>query len=91
MASDISVKLMFVTLLSIYKPTITKAGLTGNNWYLWVLAKDTKKNTSIVRSEAFYFDNTAPTCNITSDGSNLIVNGSDSQSGLDTLHIHLII
>lgn len=65
--------------------TITKAGLTGNNWYLWVLAKDTKKNTSIVRSEAFYFDNTAPTCNITSDGSNLIVNGSDSQSGLDTL------
>lgn len=65
--------------------TITKDGLTGNNWYLWVLAKDTKKNTSIVRSEAFYFDNTAPTCNITSDGSNLIVNGSDSQSGLDTL------
>ena len=31
MASDISVKLMFVTLLSIYKPTITKAGAVAKD------------------------------------------------------------
>lgn len=41
--------------------TITKNDVTGNNWYLWVLAKDKEGNTTITRSNAFYFDNTPPT------------------------------
>ena len=41
--------------------TITKSTGSGNNWYLWILAKDGVGNTSIVRSNAFYLDNTVPT------------------------------
>ena len=40
--------------------TITKSDGTGNNWYLWILAKNTAGNTTIVKSNAFYLDNTAP-------------------------------
>ena len=43
--------------------TITKNTGDGN-WYLWVYAKDNIGNEAITRSEAFNFDNTAPTINI---------------------------
>ncbi|MBR3132891.1 MAG: InlB B-repeat-containing protein, partial [Clostridia bacterium] len=39
---------------------ITKDSVTGNNWYLWILAKDQLGNTTITKSEAFYLDNTGP-------------------------------
>ena len=43
--------------------TITKN--TGDGaWYLWVYAEDNVGNETIRRSEAFYFDNTAPTVNV---------------------------
>ena len=41
--------------------TITKSDGTGNNWYLWILAKDNAGNTTITRSNVFYIDNTPPT------------------------------
>ena len=41
--------------------TITKTDGTGNNWYLWIIAKNTAGTTIITKSNAFYLDNTAPT------------------------------
>ena len=50
---------------------VTKDTETGNNWYLWVIAKDNLGNTSYKRSEAFYLDNTPPTApTITSNAAN---------------------
>lgn len=40
---------------------ITKSDGTGNNWYLWILAKDNLGNTVITKSNVFYIDNTPPT------------------------------
>ena len=40
--------------------TITLDKVTGNNWYLWVIAQDTLGNMTFTRSEAFYLDNEAP-------------------------------
>ena len=41
--------------------TVTGSGSSGNNWYLWVIAKDNAGNTTITRTNAFYLDNIAPT------------------------------
>ena len=43
--------------------TITKNTGDGD-WYLWVYAEDNLGNEIIARSEAFYFDNTAPSVNV---------------------------
>ena len=38
---------------------------TGDGaWYLWIYAEDNLRNETITRSEAFYFDNTAPNVNV---------------------------
>ena len=73
--------------------TITKNTGTGNNWYLWILAKDKAGNTTIVRSNAFYIDNTAPTITANNNSSNnwvkygtgVVISGkvSDANSGIN--------
>ncbi len=45
--------------------TLSKQSVTGDNWYLWILAKDKLGNTIITRSEPFYIDNTIPKWTIT--------------------------
>lgn len=65
---------------------------TGNNWYLWVVAKDLQGNTTYARTEAFYLDNTPPTIpTITSNAQNnvytkdnaiITINGSTALSGI---------
>lgn len=65
---------------------------TGNNWYLWVVAKDLQGNTTYKRTEAFYLDNKLPTAptitsnaqnNIyTKDNASITVNGSTALSGI---------
>ena len=40
--------------------SISLADETGR-WYLWILAKDNLGNTTVISSETFYIDNTAPT------------------------------
>ncbi len=44
--------------------SITKNSGDGK-WYLWIYAEDNWQNATITRSEAFNFDNTAPTANVT--------------------------
>ena len=44
--------------------TVTGSGSSGNNWYLWVIAKDNAGNTTITRTNAFYLDNIAPTISL---------------------------
>ena len=44
--------------------TITGSVDSGNNWYLWVIAKDNAGNTTITRTNAFYLDNIAPTISL---------------------------
>ena len=57
-------------------------GVTGNNWYLWILAKDNVGNTNIVTTEgqkAFYLDNTNPTISIQSlypENQNIDISGT---------------
>ena len=68
--------------------TITKSDGTGNNWYLWILAKDKAGNTTIVKSNAFYLDNTAPNTTAptaTSTTNSIVVTSAqtDSHSGID--------
>ena len=73
--------------------TITKNTGTGNNWYLWILAKDKAGNTTIVRSNAFYIDNTAPTITANNNsssnwvkyGTGVVISGkvSDANSGIN--------
>ncbi len=68
--------------------TITKSDVTGNNWYLWILAKDKAGNTTIVKSNAFYLDNTAPNTTAptaTSTTNSIVVTSAqtDSNSGID--------
>ena len=41
--------------------TIYLEGATGDDWYLWIMAKDNLGNQTYKRSEAFYLDNTPPT------------------------------
>ena len=43
--------------------TLTKNTGDGE-WYLWIYAEDNLNNEKIVRSEAFYFDNTSPVLSI---------------------------
>ncbi|MCI9413028.1 MAG: hypothetical protein HFJ31_00710, partial [Clostridia bacterium] len=45
----------------INKEKISNNTATGNDWYLWVVAKDMLGNERYARSEAFYLDNTPPT------------------------------
>ena len=72
---------------------ITKSSGTGNNWYLWILAKDKAGNTAIVRSRAFYIDNTPPTITANNNsnsnwvkyGTGVVISGkiSDANSGIN--------
>ena len=68
--------------------TITKDGVTGNNWYLWIIAKDEVGNIVIEKTNAFYLDNQAPICAITGNptsfqmtSATLVPNVSDSNEG----------
>ena len=68
--------------------TITKSDGTGNNWYLWILAKNTAGNTTIVKSNVFYLDNTAPNTTAptaTSTTNSIVVTSAqtDSNSGIN--------
>ena len=68
--------------------TITKSDGTGNNWYLWILAKNTAGNTTIVKSNVFYLDNTAPNTTAptaTSTTNSIVVTSAqtDAHSGID--------
>ena len=68
--------------------TITKSDGTGNNWYLWILAKNTAGNTTIVKSNVFYLDNTAPNTTAptaTSTTNSIVVTSAqtDSHSGIN--------
>lgn len=66
---------------------------TGNNWYIWGMAKDSLGNVSYKRSEAFYLDNTPPTAptitsNVpnggwTSQTANITISGGTSLSGIE--------
>lgn len=65
---------------------------TGNNWYLWVVAKDLQGNATYKRTEAFYLDNTPPTAptitsnathNVyTKDNAIITIDGSTALSGI---------
>lgn len=44
--------------------TITKDTGTGEDWCLWILAKDAQENVSLKKSESFYLDNETPTAPI---------------------------
>ena len=72
--------------------TIKNNTSTGDNWYLWVMAKDNEGNVTYKRSESFYLYNTKPTLptiignvgsNIyTKEDVSLQINGSTAQSGI---------
>ncbi len=69
--------------------TITKSDGTGNNWYLWILAKNIAGNTTIVKSNVFYLDNTAPNTTAptaTSTTNSIVVTSAqtDAHSGINT-------
>ena len=68
--------------------TITKSDGTGNNWYLWILAKNTAGNATIVKSNVFYLDNTAPNTTVptaTSTTNSIVVTSAqtDANSGIN--------
>ena len=67
--------------------TISKNDGTGNNWHLWILAKDNIGNTLIQRSNAFWLDNTVPTLTLSNTGTTssitVTATASDSQSGVN--------
>ena len=66
--------------------TITKSTDSGNNWYLWVIAKDEYGNTTIAKSNAVYLDNGAPTVTGASSivyGSSITLTLKDNLSGVD--------
>lgn len=66
----------------------TPAGVTGT-YYLWILAKDTSGNTTIVRTNAFNLDNTAPV--ITMLGSspvNIALGGAYTDAGATASDTH---
>ena len=68
--------------------TITKTDGTGNNWYLWIIAKNTAGTTIITKSNAFYLDNTAPntTAPTATGTTNTVVvtfAQTDAHSGID--------
>ncbi|MDD3304195.1 MAG: fibronectin type III domain-containing protein [Clostridia bacterium] len=75
--------------------TITKNNDSGSNWYLWVLAKDLTGNTTIIRSNAFYLDNTNPVIssfNKTSHTINTVqytAQASDAHSGIKTYQFYI--
>ena len=70
--------------------TVSGSGVTGT-YYLWIQATDSLGNVTKVRSNAFYFDNTAPSITASnSSGSNwtfgkVIISGkvSDGHSGIN--------
>ena len=69
--------------------TVSKSDGTGNNWYLWILAKDNLGNTTITKSNAFYLDNTAPNTTAptaTATTNTITVNfaQTDSHSGISS-------
>lgn len=67
------------------------ANVTGNNWYLWILAKDNVGNVIKTKSNVFYLDNTVPSLTLSKDSNtyaqscNIVVSASDAHSGLATL------
>ena len=66
--------------------TITKSTDSGNNWYLWVIAKDEYGNTTITKSDAVYLDNSIPTVTCPSSivyGSSITLTLKDNGSGVD--------
>ena len=76
--------------------TITKSDDTGNNWYLWVAARDNMGNTTITRSNAFYLDNTNPTTATLSAGTvsssksvKLTATGADANSSIAGYEIYV--
>jgi len=74
------------------KPIINNTD-TGNNWYLWVTAKDNLGNQAYKRAGPFYLDNTPPTMpTITSNTTSNVftsstvqvrISGSSALSGID--------
>ncbi len=71
---------------------ITKNTESGDNWYLWVYAKDMAGNLSLVKSKAFYLDNEIPTAptltpstpngGISEEQVKIGISGSTSPSGI---------
>ena len=68
--------------------------MDGTNWYLWILAQDEAGNTTLERSNVFYFDNTNPQISFTYNSSNsseyatthdVIVNVTDNSNRIETL------
>ena len=57
---------------------ITKNNVTGNNWYLWILATDEAGNITKKRSGPFMLDNTGPIVSLTQNGNRLIITARDS-------------
>ncbi len=68
---------------------------TGNNWYLWIWAKDIAGNSIKTKSSAFYLDNTAPsTATISSGGISgkrikYTATGADANSGVATYKFYV--
>ena len=68
---------------------------TGNNWYLWIWAKDIAGNSIKTKSNAFYLDNTAPsTATISSGGVSgksikYTATGADANSGVATYKFYV--
>ena len=50
---------------TVSSPTATNP--SGDNWYLWILAKDNVGNVSKIKSNAFYLDNTPPTLTLSKE------------------------
>ena len=71
------------------RQAIIKSDGTGNNWYLWILAKDRAGNTTIQKSNLFYLDNTPPTttepvATATTNNSIIVtIKQTDSHSGIN--------
>lgn len=72
--------------------TVTKDSVSGDNWCLWVYAKDTKGNIALSKSSKFYIDNTIPTApdltintkerSTISDNVKISISGSTCLSGI---------
>ena len=75
--------------------SITISTGTGNNWYLWIWAKDIAGNSIKTKSNAFYLDNTAPsTATISSGGVSgksikYTATGADANSGVATYKFYV--
>ena len=59
--------------------TIEKTGVTGTNWYLWIVAEDSLGNKVKVRTNEFYLDNEKPTITNTNLINNIITIEANDQ------------